>query len=327
MLKRMRRCTFVCAMSAALAALIACSKADQPAAAVLAPTATLTGLALTGLPSTAHVGDTFQLSVVGTYSDGSHQDLTATVTWAAGSVQVVTTSPSGLAKIVGPGEGDVRASYRTFEARAHVMVSVSGPAQPFAIRGVIHENWPRERVLIENARIEVIGGALNGQVFTGDPNGQFQLPPVAGPGFQLKFKKQRYDDTSVDIVELPRDQVLDVALAPTFVLQHATIEGVFQAADCRYPSPLGGPGTDCVREFSFPVRHSGQVLMESCTTQAFEDYIAWLRRGPTHVGDFMNCLPYARYTQGWPVEAGDVYTFQVFGDQFGHYRATISYPN
>jgi hypothetical protein len=329
MVKLMRSAAQCCAICVAfVSSFSACSKADHPVPSVIAPTATLSGLALTGLPLTAHVGDGFQLSAVAAYSDGSHQDITASVTWASTSPQVVTTSQSGLAKIVGPGEAEVLASYRAFEARAHVLASPTEAPQPFTIRGVIHENWPRERVLIENARIEVIGGPLGGQVFSGDPNGQFQLPPVAAPRFQLKFKKERYDDTSVDIVELPRDQVLDVALAPTFVLQHATIEGDFHAADC----PPGGfgpgtPRTGCFREHSFLVRHPGQVLVESCTTHAFEDYIAWLRRGPTHVGGWIYCEVGRPYPQGWPVEAGDVYTFQVFGDEGAHYRATISYPN
>jgi hypothetical protein len=304
----------------------ACST-EHPSVAVTTPSPGVIGLAIVGLPSSAHVADAFQLSTVAAYSDGSHQSPTAGVTWASKNLQVVTLSQSGLARIVGPGDAEVLASYGTVDASAHVLVTTIDTSQLFTIRGVIHENWPRESVIIDNARIEVIGGPLDRQIFSGGPDGHFQLPPVGTPGFQLKFKKQRYDDASVDIVELPRDEMLEVALPPAFVLQRTTIEGTFQRSDCpNYPPgapTIGG----CVREFGMTIRHAGTVAVEYCSTEAFEDYIAWLRRGSVHIGEWINCGVAYPYPQGWPVEPGDVYTFQVFGDLGGHYRATFSYPN
>jgi hypothetical protein len=306
-------------LSVTAIALGACSK--EPAS-TLTPSGVIVQLAVGGVLSTVRVGDSFQLSAVATYSDGSRQDVTARVTWSAPAGGFVSVSASGRATIVGVGDGDVSASYQGLNSHTHVVAAAA--TGTYTIHGVIHENWPRESVVIANARIEVVGGPLDKQVFSGDSSGRFELPPVSGPGFQVKFKKERYDDASVDIVDLPRDEVLDVALPPPFVLQRATVEGNFQPGECRNPNAIP-PATNCFHEFSVTIRHRGQFLVESCTTTAFEDYIVRLRHGPTPVGDSINCVGNTSPV-GWSVEEG-VYTFQIFGDYPGHYRATISYPN
>ena len=57
--------------------------------------------------------------------------------------------------------------------------------------GVVHETAPTASVVLAGAAIEAIGGPLNGQTFTADPDGRFTLPPVAAPGFALHVQEGR----------------------------------------------------------------------------------------------------------------------------------------
>ena len=79
-------------------------------------------------------GDTLQLSVVGTYGDGSEQTLTDVATYLA-STTAVTVDASGLVTAVGLGPASVVASFEGMEASLDVNVQCSYPAgSPTTIR-------------------------------------------------------------------------------------------------------------------------------------------------------------------------------------------------
>lgn len=61
--------------------------------------------------SQMRVRDTAQLSAVGTLSDGTTQDLTATAAWQSSNPAVASVSGGGLVRAIGPGGVDISATY------------------------------------------------------------------------------------------------------------------------------------------------------------------------------------------------------------------------
>jgi hypothetical protein len=79
-------------------------------------------------PQTASIplGTSQQFKATGAYSDGSKQDLTASVTWSSSNQAVATINSSGLAASVGGGSATIMASMSSLSARANVNVAYQG---------------------------------------------------------------------------------------------------------------------------------------------------------------------------------------------------------
>jgi Bacterial Ig-like domain (group 2) len=243
--------TGLCLVFVPLALVVtACGSRPSPTT----PTATVhaSSLSVSGLPLTVVVGATAQLTASVTLSDGTHKEATALVTWQSSEPAVATVTKEGRVTVVGVGEADVSATYQTLTGRAHLVARVpASPPPAYVLSGTVHETAPTEGTRLPNMRIEAIGGALDGQIFATDQNGQFALPPVESAGFALKFKGRGYEDVQFDVVRLPRDQVADIAVPPA--LQIVTDDRSGTATCDRgpvypvYAFPL----------WMFPVHHSG----------------------------------------------------------------------
>ena len=74
------------------------------------PAATLTSIAVTPANPSIEVGGTQQFTATGTYSDGSTQNLTGSVTWASSNTGVATINSAGLATAVSAGSTTISAT-------------------------------------------------------------------------------------------------------------------------------------------------------------------------------------------------------------------------
>ena len=79
-------------------------------ASVTITSATLTGITITPAAITLEVGLTQQLDVLGTYSDGSNQDLTNTATYTSSAPSAGTVSSTGLVTSTGTGTATITAA-------------------------------------------------------------------------------------------------------------------------------------------------------------------------------------------------------------------------
>jgi Bacterial Ig-like domain (group 2)/Protein of unknown function (DUF1573)/IPT/TIG domain/Abnormal spindle-like microcephaly-assoc'd, ASPM-SPD-2-Hydin/Galactose oxidase, central domain len=84
--------------------------------------AVLASIALTPSTSTIALGKTQQYQAVGTYSDGSTQDITTLVTWASGSPSVAGITPTGLATGSTQGTTSITATFESISASASLGV-------------------------------------------------------------------------------------------------------------------------------------------------------------------------------------------------------------
>jgi uncharacterized protein YjdB len=86
---------------------------------------TLKSIAVTPSPSTLYADTTESLTAIGTYSDGSTQNLTNTATWTSNNANVATVSASGLVTTIGNGTATITAQSGTVKGKATVKVSVT----------------------------------------------------------------------------------------------------------------------------------------------------------------------------------------------------------
>jgi hypothetical protein len=83
---------------------------------------TLQSIAITPSGTTTiALGNTQQFTATGTFSDGSKQDLTSSVTWASSSTAVATISTAGLATSVGQGSTNITATSGTLTSNTAVL--------------------------------------------------------------------------------------------------------------------------------------------------------------------------------------------------------------
>jgi uncharacterized protein YjdB len=87
--------------------------------------ATLTALAVNPATTSVPVGVTQPLTVTGTFSDATTQDLTAAVTWASSNAQVASVSSTGLLAGVGSGQARMTATLRGLSASCDVTVTAA----------------------------------------------------------------------------------------------------------------------------------------------------------------------------------------------------------
>jgi uncharacterized protein YjdB len=92
---------------------------------VTAPGPTLVSIAITPANPSIAVGTTEQLTATGTYSDGSTQNLTNSVTWTSSAATVATVSNTGLATSVGEGASTIAAASGSVTATTTLTVTAA----------------------------------------------------------------------------------------------------------------------------------------------------------------------------------------------------------
>ncbi len=83
----------------------------------------LVSIAVTPVNPSITVGGQQQFTATGTYSDGSHQDLTTTATWTSSSPSVATINATGLATGVGAGSTTIQAAVGTINGSTSLTVT------------------------------------------------------------------------------------------------------------------------------------------------------------------------------------------------------------
>jgi hypothetical protein len=89
----------------------------------------LVSIAVTPVNPSITVGGQQQFTATGTYSDGSHQDLTTSATWTSSSSGVATINTAGLATGVGAGSTTIQAAVGTINGSTSL--TVTQPAQHY----------------------------------------------------------------------------------------------------------------------------------------------------------------------------------------------------
>jgi hypothetical protein len=172
------------------------------------PGITLVALTIAPVDAVILIGQPLQLRASAQYSDGSEREVTNDATWAS-SDEAIARVVAGLLTVTGVGEADISARLQDVVGSRRIV----GGRPSSTVSGVVHETFATD-LLVDAARVEVVGGAQNGRVVTTDARGRFELPGVTEPGFALKIKKSGYDDAQYNVVSLPRDANADIALRP-----------------------------------------------------------------------------------------------------------------
>ncbi len=120
---RLRRVATTALPLACLTFLVACE--DKPIA--MAPSATVTTVAVTGLPATLDVGATAALKATATYSDGSTKDCTSLAAWTSSDATIAKVVSGGLLTAVALGDAVIRASCSGIAGSANVRVAPIPP--------------------------------------------------------------------------------------------------------------------------------------------------------------------------------------------------------
>ncbi|MFN7917120.1 MAG: Ig-like domain-containing protein [Vicinamibacterales bacterium] len=173
----------------------------------------LTAIAIVGIPAIVAPGDSVQLSASGRFDSGDTSDVTEKAVWLSSDEAACRVSASGLLTGVGGGQARI-------EVRVGDVFDARDVTCGYVIDVSVHESEPTAQVAVANARVEAVGGALDGQTFLTDAQGRATLPVVGSGGFALKFKKNGYDDGQW-VVVLPRDRSLSIALVPNSVVTAA----------------------------------------------------------------------------------------------------------
>jgi len=99
------------------------------------------------------IGATQQLSVTGSYSDGSAQNLTASSTWISSNSNVISVSSAGLATAVASGNATITATSGTTSGTAALVVT-TGTTQA----SVNTSRYQHSATVLSNGQILVAGG-------------------------------------------------------------------------------------------------------------------------------------------------------------------------
>jgi hypothetical protein len=223
-----------------LVAGVACDNRTSPsrnspnnpvAPAPVTPTATVTSIAITGATRLSQPGDTSQLTMTATFSDGTTRDVTAEARWGYGGQ--ITISQSGVITARGYGRGHVFSNtYRNFEPNVtEVRVMPEGS---FLVTGRVREGG----VKVEDARVS--GTSASGTVTTMSyVDGAYELAPLSGE-VVIRVEKDGYVAQAKTLI-VQGDDVADFEL-PRGSAAAGSIDGVYALTFTAAPSCTMPPG-------------------------------------------------------------------------------------
>jgi hypothetical protein len=148
---------------------------------------------------------TRQFTATAQYSDGTSQDLTASVTWISSNESVATVT-AGRVKAVGGGEAMLTARVTTVTPAVEATVKVSLAMPPaIAVTGLVREAPPNSGRPVAGARIEVTGIDAVTRAAITDAAGTYIIAGVRAP-FSVRVTKDGFD---------PLDQRVEATSADT----------------------------------------------------------------------------------------------------------------
>lgn len=171
----MPRPSFILAVLVGLATMAACGDPPDPPFSPPPPPPTeptVTSLSLEG-PESIPPGQSVQLRLVATLSNGASSDVAAQATWTTDNASVLSFLPGGVARAGARGEAHISARYQNQSRQALILVLEDGT---FRIRGSVTESGAG----LTGARLEVVSGTGAGLTATTGPVGSYALYGVAG---------------------------------------------------------------------------------------------------------------------------------------------------
>jgi len=183
------RFTAIASTFLACAAIAACN-GSKPTAPTT-PTATVTALAIGAPPASTKAGDTFQLTVTATLSNGQSTTSGFTVTWSSSDANVATVSGTGL--VTAKADGDAKISASSNAVSASVDFRVRGGR---TLTGLVTETAPTTSTAVAGARVTVADGLYAGAGAITDSRGAFSLTDVNGV-LNLRISAPNFDDLQI----------------------------------------------------------------------------------------------------------------------------------
>lgn len=207
---------------------------------VAASSPTVTRLDLTGVGSSALVGQSATLVATATYSDNTAANVTAQASWSSSNTNVATVSGGSVA-FVGAGDVDLRA---TFDGvTGSIRVAVTSQVVLRTIQGVVTDSV--SGLPVAGVEVLALGGPNEGRKVLTDANGAYALVDLVAGSFRLQFSTEgAYSPTSRDVT-LTADSRIDVALTPGFGFYYGTFNIILTVTldTCTTPVIPGPTGT------------------------------------------------------------------------------------
>ena len=222
--------------------------ATAPSSANSGTQATISSVSVTGLPLTFSVGDSAQLVVRATWTDGRTEDVTARARLTSRSLSCVVT-PAGLVSALEPGDCSVTATVETSTGVANVVVGASAFV---TFSGIIRERFESGEPPIPGAVVTVRSGPEAGRRIVADDRGRYVLERMPRAPITAEFGGMGFE--SQPIALSPDSPSRDVLLAPEDVL-------------IEWSDRPGLPGDRVT--FPFVVTHRGPFVL-STRSEGFE---------------------------------------------------------
>mgnify|MGYP000128169365 CR=1 FL=1 len=178
-----------------------------------AATPTVVSVTITGVGSTATVGQSAALMATVRFSDNTTADVTTEASWGTSNPSVATVSSAGSVTFIGAGDVTFTAGFGGSSAARQVAVTTTVMLRN--ITGVVTDgvnNRPAERVLVL-----ALGGPNEGRRVETDANGNYALDRLETGSFMLQFSSAAGEFAATTrTVTLSADMRVDVSLTPTF---------------------------------------------------------------------------------------------------------------
>lgn len=204
------------------------SSPTGPTVGVVPPT--VTALTVKGNAALTAPGQTTQLTLEATLSDGSKKDVTSSAQWYPSDKNVVTVSPAGLAMAVDFGKAYVQGNAEGRGSPAFVMTVL--PEGSYILAGRVAEaGWSYTGLTIADARVETIGGPMSGRVVMSNQFGNYAFNGVSGV-VQVRATKDGYQPATRNVSQ--DTEHVNVELTPS--VPHASLGGVYSLTFTASPS-------------------------------------------------------------------------------------------
>jgi hypothetical protein len=228
-----------------------CGNKNSPTVPTTATTVppSVTAVAIKGEPALTALGQTTQLTLEATLSDGSRKDVTSGAQWFSSKPSVVTVSSAGLATAVDFGRASVRGQS---SGRASALVITVLPEGTYILSGRVTEpgNAP-----MADVRIETVGGPTTGRVAMTDGSGNYAFNGVSGVG-QVRATKEGYEP-AIQVVT-PDTEHVNIELTPN--LPYASLGGSYSLTFTASPSCSSLPDDIKQRTYAASIDQRGASL-------------------------------------------------------------------
>lgn len=174
------------------------------------PAVTVTGVTIAGMGGEGTVGDELSITLTASLSDQSTQDVTTQATWESSDANVATVSSSGRLVMVGPGECEIKGTYKGVATTRRLSVVRPSPGIGL-VAGVLSDATSGRAVV--GARVEIVNGVNAGLFTVSDGNGYYAIPNIVNGQLTLRVTRDGYIATEATANVLGNTQV-DIRVTP-----------------------------------------------------------------------------------------------------------------